>query len=166
MLAQGAQPMPAAARKVALTDRSLQALRPAREGRRTIVWDALLPGMAVRVSGKGKRSFYAVKRRAGQTQPTWVLLGAYPVVTLAEARSKARAALGALMEGRDPASLEEGKRRVQDEAERQRKASTFATVAENFIRRHAMTKRSGRMVSGIIRRELIPAWGDRPIAEI
>jgi integrase len=122
--------------------------------------------MAVRVSGKGKRSFYAVKRRAGQTQPSWVLLGAYPVVTLAEARSKARAALGALMEGRDPANLEEGKRRVQDEAERQRKASTFAVVAENFIRRHAMTKRSGRMVSGIIRRELIPAWGDRPIAEI
>ena len=85
--------MPAAARKVALTDRSLQALRPAPEGQRAIVWDALLPGMAVRVSGKGKRSFYAVKRRAGQTQPSWVLLGAYPVVTVAEARSKARAAL-------------------------------------------------------------------------
>jgi len=58
--------MPAAARKIALTDRSLQALRPALDGR-TVVWDALLPGLAVRVGRKGKRAFYAVKRRAGQT---------------------------------------------------------------------------------------------------
>jgi hypothetical protein len=80
--------MPAAARKVALTDRSLQALRPAPGGARAIVWDALLPGLTVRVSGKGKRSFYAVKRRAGAAQPSWVLLGHYPVTTLAEARAK------------------------------------------------------------------------------
>jgi integrase len=158
--------MPAAARKVALTDRSLQALRPAQEGQRAIVWDALLPGMAVRVSVKGKRSFYAVKRRAGHTQPSWVLLGAYPVVTLAEARAKARETLGALMEGLHPASLAEAKRRAAEEAERQFKANTFAAVAEDFIRRHAMTKRSGRMVAGIIRRELIPAWGERQITEI
>jgi integrase len=87
-------------------------------------------------------------------------------VTLAEARAKAREALGALMEGLHPASLAEAKRRAGEEAERQFKASTFAAVAEDFIRRHAMTKRSGRMVAGIIRRELIPAWGERPIAEI
>ena len=61
--------MPAAARKIALTDRSLQALRPAPGGGRTIVWDALLPGMAVRVSGKGKRSFYAVSAAPGRRSP-------------------------------------------------------------------------------------------------
>ena len=66
--------MPAAARKIALTDRSLQALRPALDGR-TVVWDALLPGLAVRVGRKGKRAFYAVKRRAGQAQVSWVMLG-------------------------------------------------------------------------------------------
>ena len=133
--------MPAAARKIQLTDRSLQDLRPTPEGQRAVVWDALMPGMAVRVSGKGKRSFYAVKRRAGAAQPSWVLLGHYPVMTLAEARTRAREAIGALVEGNDPAALAEAKRRQKEEAERQRQASTFATVAEDF---------AGRLMSGRI----------------
>jgi integrase len=157
--------MPAAARKIALTDRSLQALRPALDGR-TVVWDALLPGLAVRVGRKGKRAFYAVKRRAGQAQVSWVMLGHYPVMTLAEAREKAREALAALIDGEDPASLAEAKRRAREEAERQRRAGTFAAVAEDFIRRHAMTRRSGKETAGLIRRELVPAWGERPIGEI
>jgi integrase len=157
--------MPAAARKIALTDRSLQALRPALDGR-TVVWDALLPGLAVRVGRKGKRAFYAVKRRAGQTQPSWVMLGHYPIMTLAQAREKAREALAALIDGEDPASLTEAKRRAGEEAERQRRASTFAAVAEDFIRRHAMTKRSGKGTAGIVRHELIPVLGEKPLAEI
>ena len=47
--------MPAAARKIALTDRSLQSLKPT--GERSVIWDALLPGHAVRLSARGKRSF-------------------------------------------------------------------------------------------------------------
>ena len=158
--------MPAVARKIALTDRSLQALKPAPQGARVTVWDALMPGMAVRISGKGKRSFYAVKRRTGSSQPTWVLLGAYPVTTLAEARAKARETLGALIAGEDPAMLAEAKRRDKEDAERHRRASTFGAVAEDFIKRHATPLRSGRMVAGYVRRELVPAWGERPIADI
>jgi integrase len=158
--------MPAAARKIALTDRSLQSIRPAPQGTRATVWDAIMPGLAVRVTDKGKRSFYVVKRRAGQPQPTWALLGAYPVMKLAEARAAAREALAALAEGDDPATLAEAKRRATEEAERTRRASTFAAVAEEFIKRHVSGLRASRMTEGIIRRELIPAWGERPIAEI
>jgi integrase len=164
--------MPAAARKVALTDRSLRALRPAPDGRRAAVWDALMPGMAVLVSGKGKRSFYAVKRRAGAASPSWVLLGHYPVVTLAEARGKAREALAALAEGQDPASVAEGRR----EAERRREATTFGAVAEDFCSRFEGGRvpkargegplRDPRGLTAVIRREFVPPWRDRPIAEI
>ena len=59
--------MPVVARKIALTDRSLRALKAAPDGRRQAIWDSLMPGMVVRVSALGKRSFYAVKRRAGAT---------------------------------------------------------------------------------------------------
>jgi integrase len=160
------EPKVALARKVALTDRSLHALKPAPAGRRDTIWDALMPGLAVRVTDKGKRSFYVVKRRAGQRSPSWVLLGAYPVVTLAEARAKAREALGALMAGDDPAALAAAKRRARTEAEQARRAATFGAVAEEFIKRHAMTKRSGKMVAGIVTRELIPVWGERQLADI
>src|SRR6516164_487199 len=153
--------MPVAARKIALTDRSLQALRYT-GGQRSIVWDALLPGFAVRVSGKGKRSFYAVKRRAGAAQPSWVLLGHYPVMTLAEARRRAREALGALIDGEDPASLAEAKRRAREEAERRRQAGTFGAVVEAFIREHLPKRRTARSYEALIRRELIPVLGEKP----
>src|SRR5207302_3560688 len=102
--------MPAAARKVALTDRSLKSMKPAADGGRQTVWDSLMPGHVVRVSALGKRSFYAVKRRAGEVQPTWHLLGIYPVMTLSEARAAAREALSALMAGEHPRRLAEEQR--------------------------------------------------------
>jgi integrase len=150
----------------ALTDRSLLALKPAADGSRTTVWDARMPGMAVRVSGRGKRSFYAVKRRAGAQQPTWVMLGVYPAMSLAAARTAAREALSALEKGEDPAALAAARRRAGEEAEAQRKENAFAAVAEAFIKRHVAQLRAGRMTEGYIRRELIPAWGERPIAAI
>jgi integrase len=153
-------------RKVALTDRSLKALKPAPAGRRAVVWDALMPGLAVRVTDKGKRSFYAVKRRVGHPQPTWVLLGAYPVTTLAEARAAAREALGALMAGDDPAALAEAKRRAAEEAERQRGAGTFRVIAERFIADYLPHIRSCDVYARRIRDKLIPALGDKPIGEI
>jgi integrase len=158
--------MTAAACKIALTDRSLQAMKPAADGRRTVVWDALLPGLAVRVSDKGRRSFYAVKRRAGRQQPSWVLLGSYPVTTLAEARAKAREALGALMAGDDPATLAEPTRRAKEEDERRLAAGTFAAVAERFVKQHLPRLRSARAGEALIRRELIPTLGSKPIGEI
>jgi integrase len=146
-----------------LKDRTLKALKPEDAG---VIWDVLMPGMAVRVSKKGKRSFYAVRRCAGAQQPTWVMLGVYPVISLAEARAKAREALGALAQGQDPAALVEAKRRQKEETERQRKANTFGTVVELFIRQHLPRLRTARSVEAMIRRELIPVLGDKPIGEI
>lgn len=60
--------MPAAARKVAFTDKSLKALKPGLAGKRATIWDALKPGLAVRVTDKGKRSFVVVRRcKSGKT---------------------------------------------------------------------------------------------------
>jgi integrase len=172
MLEKGDEPIPAN-KKIALTDRSMKALKHAPE--RGIVWDAMMPGMAVRV-GKTKRSFYAVKRRQGQAQPTWVLLGHYPVMTLAQARAKARETLGALAEGLDPAALAEAKRREEEEAERRRQASTFAAVAEDFAQRLVsgrIPKARGKgplrdpgATAAILRREWVPPLGVKPVTEI
>src|SRR5262249_26889668 len=46
------------------------------------------------------------------------------------------------------------------------KASTFAAVAEAFIGRHIRSKRTARYIERLIRRELIPRGGERPIASI
>jgi integrase len=158
--------MPVAARKVALKDSSLKALKPAPAGKRTTVWDALMPNLAVRVTDKGKRSFYVVKRRAGDSSPTWNLLGAYPVMTLAEARTAAREALNALIEGKHPKRLAEEKRKAAEATAREAAANTFGAVAEDFIHEYLPQIRSARVYEARVRREFIPALGARPIAEI
>jgi integrase len=158
--------MPIAARKIVLKDSSLKALKPAPAGKRATVWDALMPNLAVRVTDKGRRSFYTVARRAGDSSPTWHLLGVYPAMTLAEARTAAREALNALLEGKHPKRLAEEKRKAADAAARDAVANTFGSVAEDFIRYYLPTIKSARVYEARVRRELIPALGTRPIAEI
>jgi integrase len=158
--------MPAAARKVALTDRSMKALLKKENlppaGKRRTVWDGVQPNLAVRVTDKGRLSFVVVRRRPGQAQPTWMALGQYPTLGLSDARKKAREALGALAEGKHPRDVAEARR----EAERQRDASTFAAVVELFIREHLPKRRTARSYEALIRRELIPVLGEKPIGEI
>lgn len=152
--------MPVAKRKVALTDRSLKALKPP-DG---VVWDALLPGLAVRVSGKGKRSFYAIKRRSGDTQPSWIRLGEYPVMSLGEARATAREALAALMAGQHPSTLADAKRRRAEMA----MANTFAAVAERYAadKLPELKPTTRAMYAMYLRTKLIPALGQQGIDAI
>jgi integrase len=158
--------MPGPKRKSVLTDRTLKALKPPPAGTRLVVWDAALSNFAVSVTEKGRLSFKVVRRRPGEAQPTWVTLGVYPQLSLAEARRLAREALLSLAEGKDPREAKAAERRAAEGDERRRRASTLGAVAELYIRRHVSQLRSGREMASIIRRELIAPWGDRPIGEI
>lgn len=166
--------MPAPARKVDLTDRALKALKPAPGGSRVVIWDAVMPSLAVRVSAKGKKSFYTVKRRLGDTSPSWVLLGVYPVLSLADARKRAREALGALAEGQHPKRLAEAKRLADEkaaaEAAREATATRFETVAADFERLYIdkpkqLRPHSQRTYRRYLRR-LVEALGEKPIGNI
>ncbi len=160
--------MPAPAHKVALTDRSLKALKPAAPGKRLVIWDSLMPGLAVRITDRGRVSFVAVKRRAGQSQPTWHLLGRYPLMALSEARAAAREALSALAAGDTPKALAEDKRRMKAEAQREHEANTFDAVAERFVKWYRETpgkgggeRRRWKEVADTIGREMTPVWGQK-----
>src|SRR5688572_12400006 len=83
-----------------LTDLMLQRLTAA--GRdRSEVWDGKTPGFGVRVSKTGTKTFILLYRHRGR--PRRLSLGRWPIVTLAKARQKARAALQTLDAGADPA---------------------------------------------------------------
>jgi hypothetical protein len=59
------------------TDRFLRAIRPAPSGKRTIAYDAQIPGFGVRVTDKGCRSFVLVARFGGANNPTARRIGSY-----------------------------------------------------------------------------------------
>jgi integrase len=146
--------------KTMLTDRGLKAMKPATPGSRTMVWDAAVPSFGVRVSEKRKITFIVMRRLQGRVVRR--MLGQYPIMTLAEAREAALAALRDIERGIDPKQRKEASLR----AEAERKANSFASVAEDFIARHVRKLRSGHEAEASIRRELIERWGAKSIVEI
>src|SRR5262249_14286961 len=89
--------------------------------------------------------------------PTRRALGAYPAISLAEARGKARKWRELIRRGIDPAQEEERERA----AELRKQKTTFAAVAEDFIREKLPNESKGREVERDIRRVFIPVWGGR-----
>ena len=89
-----------------LTDRGIAALKPAPIGKRQLIWDALVPGLAVRVTDKGSKAFVLVGRFPGSKHPTARALGKVGAISLEDARHRAREWLGLLMKGLDPADAE------------------------------------------------------------
>lgn len=145
--------------RVMLTDSRLRGLKPADEGKRYSLWDAQQPGLAVRVTDKGVKSFVVVRRRPGEKAPTFIVIGRYPTLTLKEARDKAPGVLSMLARGEHPREIEQ--RKLVEEAKR--RADAFGSVAEEFIKRHVKGLRTARDVEYTIRRELL---GQKHIEEI
>jgi integrase len=125
-------------------------------------WDTVLPGLGVRVSKTGRRTFVLAARFPGSSNPTRRALGTYGELTLEQARTKARTWLALIEQGRDP-KVEEERLRA---AEQRKRANTFAAVAEDFIKDKLPGERKGGEVERDIRREFISVWGARPIADI
>lgn len=158
--------MPALATKYNLTDRFLKSLKPAEPGKRPVYWDSQVPCFGVRLTDRGKKSFVVGKRPAGAKQLVWTLLGAYPVMSLKDARQAARAALITLSEGKSPRLERASARQREREDARRKQASLFAAIAEDYISAKLPKLRSGKIIAQHIHRVLIPALGDRPVREI
>jgi integrase len=141
--------------KRVLTDKSIKSLKPAPKGKRYYIVDTIVPGLGVRVTDKGHRTFILGARFPGSRHFARRELGEVGALGLADARTKARAWLEQIKAGIDPQA-----------AEARTEKGTFRMVSEAYIARVLPTKRKAKSVTRIIRNELIPAWGESPIAEI
>jgi integrase len=146
-----------------LTDQRVrQATAPA--GRRLELWDAVLPGLGLRVAAasvhgdRGSKTWF-VRYRFGGSQRR-MKLGTYPTIALADAREVARYVFAEIGKGLDPAVE---RRLVESGA----KADTFERIAEQFVTRYAKQRnRSWRETERILQRYVTPTWGERPIRDI
>jgi integrase len=174
----------ASPRKIKLSDRSIQAIRPPRSGDQAIVYDTREAGLALRVMASGHKSFVFVGRFPPSTNPTRRSLGAYAgprpaepvppeddllaldVLTLAQAREKARLWRRMIERGIDPDV--EAKRRRAEREDRQRReaADTFEAVARRFLAEHMASRRTARVVGQLFENKFVAAWGSRPIVSI
>lgn len=123
-------------------------------------WDTLTPGFGLRVSYGGRKAFQVLTRINGKLHR--FTLGAYPKVSLADARDQAEQLIKDATKGITP-----GER----EAEERRKAlsdrrNTFGAVATEFMADHAKNLRTKDEIQRMINVDLLPQWGDKPIASI
>lgn len=120
-------------------------------------WDALVPGLALRVGRGGTKTYIVRYRAAGKHRR--VTIGRHPIISLADARDKARALIAGAVTGEDPAA-ERHLRRSTD--------TTFAALAREVLDSKAASWRdkTRRERKRIIDAELVPKWGDRPAASI
>ena len=92
--------------KKPLTDRAIRALPAAEKGKRRLLWDALVPGLAVRVTDKGQRSFVLITRYPGSLNPVPRAIGAVGAISLEDARTRARELHKLISAGIDPAGAQ------------------------------------------------------------
>lgn len=125
---------------VRLTELAIDKLVPKEAGKRLEVIDAVTPGLMLRVSGSRNKTWTALYRVAGQGGPgvrkgatrgtlKKMALGAWPGVSLKDARERARQIMEQADKGIDPAE-------ARDEAAAKRKAGTFEAVLERFVELH------------------------------
>lgn len=145
-----------------LTDAYVRNLKPAPSGQRYAVSDALVPGLRVRVTDKGVKTFILWRRYSGAPNPAARALGNVGAMTLSAARDKARTWIELVKQGKDPRELDRKRR----EAEDSRRVTTFGVVLEEYLTRHVRGQRKAQVVEREMRNDLLPRWKAKPLSEI
>src|SRR5262245_13498607 len=140
------------AKRKRLTDKGLKALKKAEAGTTRDVVDALVPGLIVRVSPKGRKTFALYTRFPGNSNPTRRALGKYGAMTLDQARDKARHWLGLIEKGSDPSSEA---RALKIEQERKR-VNSFRKVCDDFFAEKLSKERKGAETQRDIEKNFLP----------
>ena len=146
-----------------LTKRCVDAAAP--RASEYFLWDDELPGFGLRVFNSGKRSYLVQYRADGRTRR--VTIGLHGVWTPDEARREARALLGRIAKGENPA----------EEREFDRKAITVKELCERYLAdaenglvlgKKRLPKKASTLATdrGRIDRHIIPLLGSRLAKDI
>jgi len=141
-------------RRRRLTDEAVARLKP--KAKRYSVPDPELIGHYVRVMPSGVRSFCAVARDPLLGKQVWTTIGNTDHVGIEEARTKAREIIG---------RVKRGLRATEPPAPA---PDSFATVAEDWIKRHVEAKglRTEREIRRCLSKYVTPRWGAIPFRSI
>jgi integrase len=128
--------------------------------RHEIWWDEDLKGFGLKCTPAGRKVFLVQYRPAGDRRnPRKYTIGEFGSVTPYQARVEAQRVLAERAAGRDPqAEKQISKRRIASEQ--------VAELAAEFLARYASQNRTAAETTRIFRREVLPYWGSRTVAEV
>jgi len=147
--------------RIALTDRFIKSESRVPSAGRVDFFDSIVPGLAVRITPAGHRSFVLVARFPSRPKnPTRRALGEYGALTLDAARDKARAWLELIGKGIDP-KVQEARKRAE---ERRKVVTTFGAIVEAYLDRNEQLAKHGE-AKRVLQAEF-KDWRERPAADI
>jgi len=153
-----------------LTDRQVGAAR-ATPGQRLELWDTLTPGLALRVTDRGRRTWIVRYRTDDGRQPRFTL-GTYPSMGLPEAREKASDATRRARDGQDP-SADKKRRRAEAKAQPIKTLANllgvyFTACEVGEYRPRGKKKRASTLAEerGLWRRHIEPELGELRLEEV
>jgi integrase len=126
-------------------------------------YDDKLPGFGLYVGASGARSYFFEYRpgRGRGVQKRRISIGKHGAPwTPQTARDKALEFLAAVRNGRDPLAERAAAERGPD------RSRLVSAIVEEWLRRDQAKNRSRAEVERVMRREVLPHWGERPIEEI
>lgn len=143
---------PRHSQRVKLTDRLVATFKT--EGGQVDLRDLDCRGLLLKVSAGGTKSWSVVVNRKRDGKRVRLPLGSYPAVSLGKARAAARDAREAAKAGHDPAGDAEAG------------AVTVKALIEDFVTRHASTKRTGPEIARRMRTNVVAHIGGLSIADL
>ncbi|MDH3700730.1 MAG: tyrosine-type recombinase/integrase [Alphaproteobacteria bacterium] len=133
-----------------LTDKGISALKA--KPQRYEVWEDGKTGLGIRVSPAGRKSFVYMYRHEGK--PRRMTLGAYPRLSLSDARVLYAQARQSKEKGQDPAATHVARKIAE------RQAETVSDLIEEYLSKHARpNKRSANEDERALRKDVEPEWG-------
>lgn len=142
-----------------ITKRAVDALRYDGKGKagRTFKWDDALSGFGVAAFPSGKKVYVAQYRKDGVSRR--ISIGEHGRLTPDEARSEAKAILGAVEKGGDPIKDRRDARGVR----------TFGQIAGEFMSNHVAAKRKPLTQASyqeVLDKHVLPKFGNRRVTEL
>jgi integrase len=125
--------------------------------------DALCVGLYLVVQPTGNKGWNVRYRADGVHRR--MTIGSYPLLSLADARDRARDVLRGAMDGGDPAAEKKAKKAKATEAQISDRDKIAALVAQ-FDKRHLSTLKSGAQARQFLDRFVVKAWGNRDVHTI
>jgi integrase len=123
-------------------------------GKRATYYDAKIPKLALRVTSKGAKTFYVVKRSG--CEMVWLKLGTFPDMTAEQASKEAERILGSFAHGQNPAEVRRAKK-VEP---------TFAELFKEYGERHGIKKRSWNTDESIYKNHLKKPLASRKLTAV
>ena len=145
--------------KAKLTDTGIRSYQP--RAAQYSIGDAACPGLCIRITPKGVKSFAYAYRNKGTGKVAWLTLGRYPDVPLARAREIANDARKTVAGGGTPLTP-----KVQ-RAQAEKKTKSYAELVELYYDAKLSTHRTGHKSRVTLQRiGRVYGWNDRPVVSI